>query len=341
MEKTVESSYEGVKKIVPSDLEKALSKLRKEIRESNPSDTVTFSHAATGNVILVCSGDKSQKNFQDYIYAFTSAQPSRFFLISVVEKLEPSFSVSAICHKLGSKVHVCSEIITIEVPNTYLARIPSILRAQLLSGCTTEVVLLDETAVKVVFPVISQVADKIYFDSAYISDGIQSASDLSLICKKVVDLNWLRLSVWRDAVRIGIEKGDFLSELDKLTSIEIVGEPAKASQKLMVGWFLSRVKKFKNPKEIKIIGKTDTSDTAGMVGFILTFKDITESHLNIELQKEKQILKISTDKKEPLNTEYPLQKATQGAELLQRFFLVGESKKNFKESLFFAKEVDI
>ena len=228
----------------PKDIESALAKLRESLASD---DKLSFGVSSTGNIIIVASGANSVGKFNEFQEAFMSAQPTRFFLVELKDIEAPIFSVNASCHRIGKNDQVCSEIISIETPSSYLPKLASVLRSHITPGVISECFIADEESLAKVFSSISQVPDLVYLDSLNIRSGIRSVGQVAETTKKLVDLNWLRTSCFREAIRIGFDSLKFLVKIEDLSSIKITSIQDKQSNftssgaLLTAGWLISRL----------------------------------------------------------------------------------------------------
>ena len=166
---------------------------------------------------------------EQLIAKLSRVHPCRFFLINLgAELTEIDVSVAARCHRGPNGQSLCSEVVTLEVPFKRLAALPSILLANLLTGMQTELFITssvftaDEEMAGSVLDHLLPIVDLAIYDSA---EGCLSSNVFKqLINSKgvLVDLNWLRTSVWREQLREICNKPAVLSKLADLNEIEVV-----------------------------------------------------------------------------------------------------------------------
>jgi glucose-6-phosphate dehydrogenase assembly protein OpcA len=259
------SSVEQQSTFTPKDIEPALAKLRESLTSD---EQVSFGVSSTGNIIIVATGANSAAKFSEFQEAFMAAQPTRFFLVELKDIETANFSVNAICHKIGKNDHVCSEIISIETPSSYLPKLASVLRSHITPGVVSECCIADEESLAKVFSSISQVPDLVYLDSLNFRSGIRSVGQVAESTKKLVDLNWLRTSCFREAIRIGFDALKFLVDIENLKSIKITSIQDKQSNVtssgslLVAGWLISRLNMQVVSVSGSASGKVECANTA-------------------------------------------------------------------------------
>lgn len=327
----------------------AIAKLQESLRV----DEAVQSSGANNNVVILHESQIPEGEISDLLQTFTEAHPSRFFVISQDDSVSDfQAHVTAICHEIGNDQKVCSEVIRAKVPGSGLLKLSSMLRANFVSGRPTEFFLYDDYAALRMFPYLSQSADLIFIDSSHFKGGLKTVRAITDKPIKVIDLQWARLTSWRDSIRSLFDKSAVNSLVPKLSEIRIKyertpgGEIATAAL-LLGGWMVHQL-------GLKIMMYSGNSlYVRGSDGRVVSvvFEECFGAHRDglelVELKfahnlspSEEQFVRFRTTEK-ALFTE---SSAVSGvicrqledesdAALIKRFYLIGESIANFGAAL--------
>ena len=242
---------------------------------------------------------------------FIGGAPARVFVVSEGgNSPKGSVTVSAQCHSLGAEQKVCSEIVQLQVPLALFKSIPSIIRGNSLTGRPTEAVLLDTVTSNPILRDFFDSIETLYIDSINLDHGLSFISEVLADDIKVVDVNWIRLSVWRAALKDLFERD--LRKIYSIQSVRITGSTEVVSGKdsaafLLGGWFRSKLGK---DVVVTIEAAADTSQTTGI--------------------SRVDIISKSGDTLGSVSMTPPMESAQT---LLTRHFLIGESFINYGSSV--------
>ena len=332
----------------------ALSKLYDDLRKAE----VQFSTVSNNNVIILGSSDTPVERLQSVVSTFAEVHPARFFVVVLDDTAaDLTATVSAVCHSLGSDQKICSEIIRTTLPAKALGRLPSILRAHLVSGRVTEVFIADDGAANRLFSTISPAADRVFFDSQFFRRGLETVNVVIEQFSKVTDFEWLRLSPWREALSQAFERGIVLSALPKLSEVKLSFQSASSSDPipvptmLFVSWFISRLKlevmsfsedalhtRTPTGRIIPFIFDRNVTGTSSCLEDLELRFDDNATFSKLRVSKDKGII-TEIDLAPPLRLSRPIEDESEES-LLKKFYLIGESVANFGTSLSVALRIN-
>lgn len=323
----------------------------RRVHDEMRNDDVEFATVSNNNVVIAASGDTPPAKLQDVISAFAEAHPSRFFVIVSDDRSTAlATSVSAMCHSLGGKHKVCSEIISCTAPLASTPQIPSLIQAHQLSGRLTELYIVDETVPAKLFLPLAHLSDVVYLDSHSLLGGLEGVHQIYQRTARVIDLSWMRLSCWRDAVKSAFDRQPFSGLVGSIKKITLRFSPegdAKVSQSslLLAGWFLTRL-----GGEIESIqGASVTFRLSSGISSVIQIenyemgKSPSRGEVLIEFSGPRAItLSINLDNSGALRTHassnppidtVQMISAEDQRMLLIKHFLIGESVSNYWSSL--------
>lgn len=324
-----------------------------EIFSTMESEDSGLIKSANQNLIILCADSDSKERMDSLIDAFAGVHPSRFFALRGDTKI--SVDISARCHPIGGGSGVCSELIRISYPNEWIARLPSIIRANLIPGKLTELYVSDPTTMPALLQTIAPLAERIYFDSQDFTKGLRTIEDIRRQSNVLVDFEWMRLSAWRDQIKDIFERPTLNREIPKLTAVQIQYEAGNSERVstgayLLAGWVVRRLggepKSYgKNGYECLRgslapfyltldVKKNSGSDTLRrVIGISMTFG--TSGSIKIE---RKAALETTVTYGGGMHISKPVDDESELG-IIRRYFLVGESTANFDSSLLAALEL--
>ncbi|MBX7145018.1 MAG: glucose-6-phosphate dehydrogenase assembly protein OpcA [Oligoflexia bacterium] len=230
----------------PTALGKISDTLTSIFAELQGEDAV-YNRSANCNLIILVSGPQRLPALEQLIDALSLAHPSRFF----VAFPDPSTStvqasISARCHGLSKTEHVCSEVIRLSAAPAAFAGIPSVIRAHMLTGMPTEIFLYDPDVDIALIRAVAPLADSIFLDSQSFSTNFQKLAELLPLTRTVVDFSWVGLGVWREELKLGVNRCAAGLGRPQVRSIEIGFEGPSAAQPgalalLFAGWVVNRL----------------------------------------------------------------------------------------------------
>lgn len=326
---------------------KELVRLHGELSKND----VNFAMTSTQNTILVGGGRLGAKHFDRLLSELCEVCPSRFFVIELTDKVQSiEVDASAVCHKVGSE-GICSEIIKVKLPPNSYGKIASIVRSNLVSGRATEIFFLDDEAVHQLGSSLGPLGEGAYFDSSDFEYGLTTVSHIKDLRLRLVDLEWLRLSGWRDFIRSGFERAALRTVLNDLTEIVVKGCRAKPKRSvaldLMAGWIVSRlglsvvvvdenelslIDSRKKPIVLRMYEESaHNNDDVEEVSFFGENGTVVTFHKGDNFE-------IRTSGLPKVNVHRVID-SSQSTELLRRYFLIGESVANYERSLRIALKI--
>lgn len=313
-------------------LEKMLAELKGRIGES-PEAHASFT---TQNTVVLGSTSLNGTLENEVVKNLMRLNPARFFLLEIKPEIQ-GINLSARCELVSEENKICSEVIKIEASESRMMEVASILRSHLLTGVSTDLFISDISVVseKVANNIIS-LCERVIFDGRTCG-GLSKAVWLGRFCKTRIDLEWLRLAPWREAVRMAFEIPGIGSRLEDIEAVTIIGG-AEATESLgplyMAGWILGclRLEVYARGTgfyecrgeagagvNLKFVnGEAETS------GISFEFSNKNEPGFRVEIKSKGEILETIATGKFEVRTSQPY-KDLSVIELLQRFFLVGTS----------------
>jgi glucose-6-phosphate dehydrogenase assembly protein OpcA len=191
-----------------------------------------------------------------------------------------------------------------------------------------------------------QVPDVIYVDSLKIKNGIKAVAEIHDSCRKLIDLNWVRLSGFRDSIRIGFDLFNNTASLHKLNKVIISSlvDPSDthsdSSSKLLAGWIKSMLNTINLEFKFNHHNFEKYSHIPGLLpGSICSVEFKGEDNISIVvevIQSGNLIIKCVQDNNNcsfNRTSEYNSNLEVSSAALLKRMILVGESQRNFRSAL--------
>jgi len=271
--------------------------------------------------------------------------PGRAFMILIdntLDKLEISVEVKTV--ELNEEEFVSSDIIVFKVPDRELNRIPSILFARSFAGVVpTLVVATGSPRVSLLDPFID-LGSTVVFDSRYLFERVVV---LNHFLKKnreleLVDLAWIRSSIWRGEIREIFARPGINNCLSGLRQIDIeVVELDDAPELwLLAGWLLDQLdlelmaagrdgfecRSSNGSKLILKLVKSSTNLPEAVAGMRFVFDD-GQIHIQrgefFESQIDLHYCYRLSARNHFLSTE----------ECIENFYTVGESTENYRSSL--------
>ncbi|MBZ5563923.1 MAG: glucose-6-phosphate dehydrogenase assembly protein OpcA [Acidobacteriia bacterium] len=242
-----------------ANLEGELSALwRSASEEPSTRDALTRSCALT--LLVYVESEAEGREVNDLIGAVTAQNPCRVIILIGEPLGSPpglSATVSAHCHlpEPGAK-QVCCEQITLHARGTSVENIDNVTLPLIVSGLPVHLWWrAGRFAPPAHFDQILRVADHVMLDSARFPNP---EADLRMLAArletgvetlKITDLNWARITPWRELVAQCFDHPARRPFLDRLTDVRMAYEaesPRVLTQRsqamLLTGWLASRLK---------------------------------------------------------------------------------------------------
>lgn len=204
----------------------------------------SYTRSAASNMIVPLSSPQKTQDLEPVLDLLSRVRPSRFFVVLVDNSLQKvRAEISARCHIVGKKEHVCSEVVRIASPRGQVKALPSILRANFLTGTSTELFLYDPMTEDLDLGSLMAIADEVMFDSKKFSGHLEILERLLGTKAALLDFAWIGYANWRDQVRGVFERpsvGSWLRELETV-SIHSNSDQNEVGQFLLAGWLVDRL----------------------------------------------------------------------------------------------------
>ena len=235
-------------------------------RVRTPRDAKQLTASSTAclfNLIIYAHHPDKIASLQVLTEAVTERFPCRIIFIQSDASSEPVLDIKAsLCSTVDGRLPDYEEIrIAVSSPN--LNRIPYVILSYLLSDLP--VFLLwgqDPSTEKEVLPSLLHLANRLIVDSES-TDNLHRFSQQALALREheeldIIDLNWARISGWREAIRKVFDSSDRLQSLAKATQItirynQVAGLPEAGTQTQALylqawlasrfGWILQKITK--------------------------------------------------------------------------------------------------
>jgi len=288
---------------------------------------------------------------------FAVSIPSRFFVVYEDPALrELQTSVAGRCQIVSRGRHLCCEMVRLACPKVGAALLPNVLRANLLTGKQTELLVGEQAVSSELLELVRPIADRLFLNSADVPGGLATVRRLNEDLP-IVDVQWLFLSAWRDQVKSVFSHDLLIQQLDALEEISIAAPSdgagvLPAGALLLAGWISSRLhltpmsygssgfvcqSPVGEPVHIRV--RSDASAPRGQVQkLLLKFRRQGSSEAHIELRHGER-LETFVEAGQRYHVSRVLDDETvTGA--LRRYFVIGESTTNYRSALRFAVELD-
>ena len=241
-----------------ADLEAELSALWRSAAEG-PAAENAVTRACALTLLIYVESEEAASEVTELVSEVTRQNPCR----AIIMMLEPEAAssgleawVSAHCHlPVAGEKQVCSEQVTVRARGEAAQGLPSVVLPLAVSGLP---IFLwwraGQFAPPPYFDDILRVTQHVIVDTARFSTGDSHLRDLAGWLSKfsgkiqLTDLNWNRLTPWRQLIAQGFDSPDRRPYLDRLTEVRIEYEwdsarlaTQRAQGLLLTGWLASRL----------------------------------------------------------------------------------------------------
>lgn len=325
----------------------------------NSDRTVKKSFGANFIMLLPTRADiKAQSSL---IETLTRLHPGRFFVLYRDDDLSDfEVNVRASCNLVGPKEALCSELIALGFAREQIGALASVLRARFTPAVKTELYIhrLEDTNFDVI-RVLTGLSERAYVDSRL--SGLEKVKRLLPFVEQVVDIEWMRLAIWRNEIKRGLERRSFMNLFAGLSEIEVMLEvdtkghfPGAAA--LMAGWILNQFQ-----LEISslsggafeciapdgrivrlILSISSHSQESTLVGILLRFRHVQGQSKIVPFLKATRSNQLETtvhlDSGDARSTRELDDESIEG--VFTRYFSIGESVKSYDLALHSALELE-
>jgi len=204
--------------VAVSDLERSLETLKNKVGESEQVHTSFSNH----NMVVLSSYARDEASDQALIDHLIRVNPARFFLV-VFAKVHPhgTYKISAKCELVSKEEKICSEIVKIECASESVVEVASVLRGHLLAGVSSDVFITDlDSLNENIAKHILTIADRVIYDGKDLK-GLSKVSWIGKFCSNRIDIEWLRLSSWREAIRMLFEVPVIGNQVSRIKEVEV------------------------------------------------------------------------------------------------------------------------
>ncbi len=266
--------------LVPADqIEGHIEKIRNQaalndakLEAKRGSIPAPRARATLSNLIILnlSGGAKAERQINSLIDKVCIAYPSRYFIVdaSVEGQAELKTAVSSRCFLADNGTHVCSEEIYISASEKSVKSVPNLLLSLFASDVDVIMAVFNDgrqiTKIeKELFKNLFATADRVIFDSSYITDGQDDYLEILDPTKgKLCDLNWRRLRKWRMLIAEGFSVDKLTNAakaINKVTiSTKFIQGKIPFTAKIFASWLLSSLElnPHLNTEEIDVNKKT-------------------------------------------------------------------------------------
>jgi glucose-6-phosphate dehydrogenase assembly protein OpcA len=232
-------------------IEKELKKLWTDMSTQHAQQEAV-TRACVHNLIVYAPGERSDAEVNATVAEVTVQNPGRVFILladtSIKEK-KVSAWVSAQCYRTsGMRQQVCCEQIMVRAHGESVQELPSILEPLMIPDLPVFVWWRASVSNEKVFNDLLEFAARTIIDSA-IQDSNQSIQEIiqTLVHNMPVcafsDLNWARITIWRELIARLFDASDTRSLLNEISRVEISSANTLSLQPLfIVSWLGCRLK---------------------------------------------------------------------------------------------------
>ncbi len=218
-------------------LDKAVSSLQPEGKQ--------FERRSLVNSLILAPSAVSEPFGQRLVDLLDHINPGRLIvLVCDDNRKEIDVSVAARCHKTSDDEWGCSEVLRIVAPAHLWEALPNLVLANLLTGASTDLYLLNSFEGKPhLAATLARLCEGIVIDSSIFDGALVRMKDLYRSARSFVDLQWLAGACWRDQIREIFSRNLVQSRLADLSAISVGcrGTGAKGLPSvglLAAGWIL-------------------------------------------------------------------------------------------------------
>jgi glucose-6-phosphate dehydrogenase assembly protein OpcA len=339
-------------KVSPEQLTSILSQRATSIAEGGEQ----FVTAGTVNCILLVTSAYNANELDELTSTLSIVHPNRTFVVTFSDAISQiSAEVVSLCHRVSHTEHICSDIIRLQTNKSDILSLLSLIRANLLTGMPTELVLLDPNLDLNIAHNFFALSESILYSSSSFD-----ANFLKLFVnskQSLIDFDWIKLGIWRDQIREIFDNPSLYSCINQLDTIKINYSVEKEVSNLPVtvllltGWLACMLSArlevnnsstckfvFADNKKLNLVFNQGSSKTKSAITSIeLGFNPAVNINILIRQENFELVSIIKANE-----SEYYLRRKLEAqgiVELLKKYYFVGESTKNYLKSLRWAIEI--
>lgn len=311
--------------------------------------------SAVRNIIIFVPNVKFRDRLEEYLDILSQIQPARYFVMYRDSKItELQASVSTRGGDDGGGI-VYSEVVRLIVPLLDFAPVAPVIRANLLPGVSTEVILsgLDKLLEEELSQIVP-LGDKVIIDTGEQEGLLPTVTKLLDHGPTFVDLDWIRLSPWKDQIRLAFEYVQLKEQISQIAAIIIKVRSGENDRKvvpsqslLLAGWIAVRLN-----LEVMAYGNSEfecrtssgrvvrirfefvnSTSKVSQLDFLHNFDDPSESSSNLVLSISLSELFSSQSGVCPEYRQTAVADDLSLKSLLTRFYLQGESIRTYNAAL--------
>jgi len=229
------SSAKGLEK----DLVKAMSESAEDGKEIHSGVSV--------NLILLAPSKEFLVPIEEAIVCLSTVHAGRIFTIIGDEtRSDIGVEIDIRLTPLSKTEEVATEVIRIVAPERLFQALPSILRAHLLSGITTELFIVEPLKNSILLNLLSPFVEECLLSSRQFENHLEEIEIIASRGAKIVDLEWIGMAAWRDQLKYIFERFGGENLPDRLESIALTAitnndKVIPANALLFAGWLVNRL----------------------------------------------------------------------------------------------------
>lgn len=227
-----------------STIQRDLSSLRERIkREEQELDL----RAPAANILALVSSRHRLSAYEEVINKLSEVHPARIFVIFCDDALRhPEVEVRPFIHGSGKNASFSAEVILFGAALADMPRIPSVVRAHLVASLPAELLLSGFEIPGPMLELFLPLTDRVFLSSETFMRRFSSLERFQSEARQLIDVQWFALSPWRGVIRGLFELRAAREVLHGLQSVTIradhrPGLTTAAVQLLVAGWIMDRL----------------------------------------------------------------------------------------------------
>jgi glucose-6-phosphate dehydrogenase assembly protein OpcA len=302
-------------------------------------------HPSGGNFFVAGINPESVEEVSLLAEQIAIMHQARMFLIITEQGRERlSAEVATIVSRMSEESSTCSEIIRLRTSPQLTDAAGSVVRAQSVPGFGSEMFVWDWTADRRAVECLMAHVDTTMFDirrmpnpDEWLTVALESETSL-------VDLNWVGLGIWRAMVREAFDRPEVAARFGDLSgvSVKVMGPPTPNTAiagRMLASWIVGRLGyepmardlsgfecRARNGSTLQLaFAASESSDPPRIQEVVFRFAE--GDSVAIRLEQERYETKVQFP-----DAAFRMSKPREAdsmTELLERYFLIGESTMNY------------